>query len=149
MNLEQTVTEKLNKAMKDQDKMRILTLRSLRASIIEFSKSGIGREMTTDDEMKLLLSAAKKRREAIEMFEAGGRPELKEQEENELAIIEEFLPKQISDEEIRSTVEAVASKMGATSMADMGKVIGLSMKELKGKAQGSRVQEIVKQVLSS
>ena len=90
MNLEKTITEELKKAIKLGSKLRMETLRSLRATIIEFNKSGIGREMNDDDELKILQSAAKQRRDAIELYEKAGRTELSDKEKAELVIITEL-----------------------------------------------------------
>ena len=147
MTLEQKVTEEMKLAMKSGNKMRLETLRSLRAGIIEFAKSGLDREMNQDDEIKLLNNQAKRRRDAIEMYNKAGRTELKEKEEFELSVIQEFLPKQLSDEELSVIIKSVIEKTGASSMKDMGKVMGASMKELSGKADGNKVQQLVKDIL--
>lgn len=149
MALELTITEGIKAATKSGDKLRLETLRSIRAMIIEFNKSGVGREMNSDDELKLLNLAAKKRRDAIEMYEKAGRADLYDKEKAELEIIMEFLPKQLSDDEIRTITQARIEAVGAKGMADMGKVMGGLMKELAGKADGGRVQSIVKEILGS
>lgn len=147
MNLEETITEHLKNAMKDGNKLRTETLRSIRSQIIEFNKSGAGRELGDADEIKLLNSAAKKRKDAIDMYRSAGRDDLAEKEEGELAIIQEFLPKQLSDEEIEAEIREVILQTGAAGAKDMGKVMGISMKKLSGKAEGGKVQEIVKKLL--
>src|SRR5579872_5245734 len=101
MALKDKINEDLKTAMKAGDKVRTETIRGIRAMIIEFDKSGAGREMSPDDEMKALTSAAKKRREAIELYDKNNRPELAEKERQELAIIQEYLPKQLSRSEER------------------------------------------------
>lgn len=148
MNLEQKINDELKAAMKSGDKNRVDVIRSIRSAILEFNKSGIGRELNEDDEIKILNSAAKKRRDAIDMYKQANRPELQEKEEVELLVIQEFLPKQLSDEEIKEIVIGVIANTGAQGMKDMGKVMGASMKELKGKADGNKVQEIVKGLLN-
>ena len=147
MNLKDRINEELKTSMKAGDKIRTETIRSLRAAIIEFEKSGAEREMSPDDELKILMSAAKKRREAIEMYDQHGRPELAEKERIELAVIQEYLPKQISREEITDRVRAVIRETSAASPQDTNKVIPILMKELKGKVDGKTVQEIVKEEL--
>ncbi len=149
MNLEKTITEELKKAIKEGNKLRMETLRSIRATIIEFNKSGIGREMNDDDELKMLQSASKKRREAIELYERAGRTELSDKEKAELVIIAEFLPKQLPDDDVRSIIAQVIKDSGATGMKDIGKVMGAAMKELKGKADGNLVQALVKSGLEN
>ncbi len=148
MNLEAKINEELKQSLKSGNKVRTETLRSLRASIIEFNKSGAGREMNDDDELKILNSNAKKRRDAIDMYKQGGRRELAEKEEHELAIIEEFLPKQLSDEELEAELMPIISDVGATGHSDLGKVMGAAMKSLKGKADGNRVQTMVRKLVS-
>lgn len=149
MALEQTINEALKEAMKNGDKIRTTTLRSIRASIIEFNKSGAAREMTEDDELKILSSAAKKRKDAIEIYKNAGRTDLANNEQAELDVIQEFLPKQMTEEEITKAIKSIIEKIGAKDMKDVGKVMGSAMTELKGKADGSIVQKIVKDLLAS
>ncbi len=148
MNLEQIINDALKEAMKSGNKVRTVTLRSIRASIIEFSKSGAGREMSPEDELKILTSAAKKRKDAIEMYKSAGRTDLSDNEELELAVIQEFLPKQLDESEVKDAIKSIIDSMGATSAKDAGRVIGAAMKELKGKADGSLIQQLVKNILS-
>lgn len=147
MSLEATINEELKAAAKAKDKIRLETIRSIRASIIEYAKSGAEKEMDEEIEQKILLSAAKKRKDAIEMYEKADRQELADKEKQELAIIQEFLPKQLSEDEIKEIVKKIVEDTGASSMKDMGRVMGASMKELKGKADGNQVQAIVKELL--
>ncbi len=147
MNLEQRINEDLKSAMKSGDKVRIDALRSLRAAIIEFNKSGSETGLTPEIEFKILNGAAKKRKDAIEMYKSANRPELLTKEEAELAIIQEYLPKMMAEDEVRGFVANKIKEVSATSMKDMGKVMGPTMKELAGKAEGSLVQKIVKELL--
>lgn len=149
MSLELKINEEMKAAMKSGDKLRLDTLRSVRAAIIEFAKSGAGRDMTADDEIKLLNTLAKKRKDAITMYEQAGRTEAAAQESAELAIIQEFLPKQLNDDEITDIIKDIIEKVGATSEKDFGKVMGPSMKALSGKADGGKVQSIVKTLLGA
>lgn len=149
MSLELKITEDIKSAMKSGDKIRLETLRSIRAAIIEFAKSGIGRDMNADDEIKILNTLAKKRKDAITMYEQAGRTEAKEKEESELLVIQEFLPKQLSDDEITAIIKEIIEKVGASSEKDFGKVMGPSMKALNGKADGGKVQQIVKSLLGA
>lgn len=148
MNLTETITEQLKQAMKSGDKLRLETLRSLRAGILEFEKSGTGREMTADDEFKILNSAAKKRKDAIEQYEAVSRNDAAEQERAELQIIMEFLPAQLSREEIEAAVAEIAEQIGASQPGDFGKLMGAATKALKGKADGGVIQQVAKALLS-
>jgi uncharacterized protein len=148
MSLKDRITEDMKAAMKSGDKIRLETVRGIRAGILEFEKSGSDKPMTPDDEMKLLMTAAKKRREAIEIYSQNNRPELAEKESAELAILQEYLPKQLTREEIEARVSAVISEVGAAGPQDTNKVIPVLMKEMKGKADGKLIQEIVKEHLS-
>ncbi len=149
MNLEQTITEQMKAAMKSGDKLRLETVRSIRAAILEFNTSGVGRPMNDDDEVKLLQKLAKKRKDAMEIFRANGRDEAADKEQAELAILEEFLPTMLNEAEITSIVQRVIADTGATSQKDFGKVIGAAMKELRGKADGTLVQSVVKSLLGN
>jgi len=148
MALKDQITTDLTAAMKAGDKIKTETLRSLRALVLDFEKSGADRAMLPDEEMKLLMTAAKKRREAMELFSVNNRPELAEKEKSELEVISLYLPKQMSREEVEKRVTEVIAEVGATGQADTNKVIPILMKELKGKADGKLVQEIVKEKLS-
>jgi uncharacterized protein len=135
--------------MKAGDKLRTETLRGLRAGIIEFEKSGADREMNLDDDLKILTTAAKKRREAIELYEQNNRQELADKEKAELAVIQDYLPKQMTREEIGARVDQLIAETGAAGPQDANKVIPTIMKEVKGKADGKMVQEIVKERLAA
>lgn len=149
MNLEQTITEQMKAAMKSGDKLRLETVRSIRAAILEFNTSGVGRPMNDDDEVKLLQKLAKKRKDAMEIFRANGRNEAADKEQAELAILEEFLPTMLNEAEITEIVTRIIAETGATSQKDFGKVIGAAMKDLRGKADGTLVQSVVKSLLGS
>ena len=147
MTFEQQINEDLKESMKSGDKLRLETLRSLRASIIEFSKSGTGKDMSEEDAQKILLNASKKRKDAIEMYKQAGRQDLLEKEQSELAIIAAYLPEQLSESEVVDALKSIIQQAGAEGPKDMGKVMGLAMKELRGKADGTLVQQCLKQLL--
>lgn len=147
MTLTETVNEQIKTAMKSGDKLRLETLRSLRAGILEFEKSGVDRAMTPEDEFKILNSAAKKRKDAIEQYDAVGRADAAQQERAELAIIMEFLPAQMTEEEIRAAVAEIAAQIGAAQQSDFGKLMGAATKALKSKADGSMIQQVAKSLL--
>ncbi len=149
MALDKLIMDELKASMKNGDKLRTETLRSIRASLLEYAKSGAKTEMTEADEIKMLNSAAKKRKDAMDMYTQAGRTELADKEKLELAIIQEFLPKQLSDEEITNIIKGIIAKVSAKGPSDMGKVMGPSMKELAGKADGNKVKSIVQNLLSS
>jgi len=147
MALTETLAADMKTAMLSGEKLRLETLRSLRALVLEFEKSGVGRDLTPDDELKILSTAAKKRRDAIEAYSAAGRTEAAEKETAELAIIQGYLPEQMSEAEIRLELQKVIATTGASSASDVGKVMGAAMKVLKGKADGTAIQRIAKELL--
>jgi len=147
MGLSEKINEDLKVAMKSGDSIKLNTIRSIRSRIIELSKRGTGSSITPEDEMAILLSESKKRKEAIEMYQKAGRTDLSDQEQRELEIINGYLPKQMTREEAEIVVKKIMSEVGATSAKDFGKVMPAAMKELKGKVDGKVVQEVVKQQL--
>lgn len=147
MTLNERINTDLKDAMKSGEKTKLETLRSIRAQMIELSKRGMGKEITADEELSVLMSAIKKRKEAIELYEKGGRMELVKQEQQELEIIIAYLPKQMSKEEAGQIIAAIITQTGAASAKDFGKVMPLAMKDLKGKIDGKIVQELVKNKL--
>jgi hypothetical protein len=147
MVLKDKINEDLKSAMKSGDKLRLETIRSIRALILEFEKSGTGKEFNNEEEIKLLSSAAKKRKDSIEQYRNAGREELASKEEKELAIIQEYLPKQLSEEEILTEVKKVAGSIGAGTKDDFSKLMPQVMKLLKGKADGKTVKSVVEHFL--
>lgn len=148
MNLRDKINEDLKSAMKSGDKIRLETVRSIRALILEFEKSGSGKELNAEEEIRMLTSAAKKRKESIEQFRNAARNELAEKEEAELKIIEEYLPKQLSADEVMAEVKKIAAEVGAKVKEDFPKLMPVAAKNLKGKAEGKLVKEIVEKFLS-
>ena len=148
MNLKEKVNEDLKEALKSGDKIRLQTIRSIRALILEFEKSGSGKEFNEEEEIKLLSSAAKKRKESIEQYKNAGRNDLARNEEAELNIIMGYLPKQLDEKEIENKIREIAKELGAETKADFGKLMSATMKELKGRADGKVVKLIVEKVLS-
>ena len=151
MALKDTISQDLKKAMKSGEKLRLETLRMIRAALMEkeIEKRGSDSGMTPEDELGVLTTAAKKRKESIELFQNGGRPELAEQERKELAIIQEYLPRQMSTEELEKAVRDIVVQVGSAGPGDFGKVMPLVMKQLKGKAEGRLIQETVKKLLGA
>ncbi len=147
MGLKEKVNEDLRNSMKSGNKLRTETLRMLRAQVIEFDKRGLDREMNEEDDMTILLSAVKKRKESIEQYQKAGRAELVDAETKEIEIISEYLPKQLSRDEAESIIAKIIGQSGAASAKDFGTVMPLVMKELKGKIDGKLISEIVKQKL--
>jgi uncharacterized protein len=149
MTLNEQINIDLKVAMKSGDKVRLDTIRLLRAAFIELAKRGEGKVITPEDELAVLMAATKKRKEAIEVYEKAGRLELAQQERNELEVITSYLPKQLSVEEAAAIIQRIISEAGANSAKDFGKVMPLAMKELKGKFDGKVVQEMVKAKLGA
>jgi Uncharacterized conserved protein len=147
MSLKDKINEDLKAAMKSGDKLKLETIRSVRALILEFEKSGTGKELTPDDEIKMLSTAAKKRKDSIEQYRNANRPELAEKEEAELKILQEYLPKQLSEEDIADEIKKIAAEIGAAQKEDFPKLMPLAMKNLKGKADGKIVKAIVEKML--
>ncbi len=151
MSLKDQITEAIKTAMKSRDKLRLETVRSIKKTLLEkeVSVRPAGQtELTEAQELEVLVQQAKQRRDSIEQYRLVGRPDLAEKEAQELAIIEEYLPQQLSDPEISQLVDQIIIQVGATSAKDMGKVMGPAMQQLKGKADGKKVQELVKVKLS-
>lgn len=147
MNLTEKINNDLKDAMKSNDNIRLQTIRSIRALILEFEKSGSGKNLNEEEEIKLLSSAAKKRKEAIEEYVKAGRNDLASVEEAELNIIMSYLPKQLTMDEIISKVKQLTEQIGAHSKADFPKLMPLAVKELKGLADGKAIKEAVEKVL--
>ena len=151
MGLKEQIGEDIKTAMKAKDKIRLQTVRGIKKAILEkeVELRPKGQDsLTPDQEIELLSQQAKQRRDSIEQFTNAGRNELAEKEKQELAIIETYLPEQVSDAEIENIVDRLIADSGATTMKDLGKVMGPAMKELKGKADGKKIQELVKSKLS-
>lgn len=150
MALLELISEDMKAAMKSGDKHRLETLRTIRAGLLEkqVEKRPTG-GMTPDDELAVLIQAAKKRKEAATIFRANKRNDLGELEEKELEIIQAYLPQQFSKEDVEKCVREVLSGFESPSSKDFGKVMPLVMKQLKGKADGRLIQETVKQMLGA
>lgn len=149
MSLKDKINEDLKNAMKSGDKLRLETIRSIRALILEFEKSGTGKTLNEEEEIRMLSTAAKKRKDSIEQYRAAKRDDLANKEEAEMKIIMEYMPKQLTEQEVEDTVRRLASETGAASKADFPKLMPLAMKELKGKADGKVVKSIVEKVLGA
>jgi uncharacterized protein len=147
MNLTERINEDLKSSMKTGNKLRVETIRSIRALILEFQKNGSGKELNEESEMSLLTGAAKKRKDSIEQFRNAGREDLAVKEENELSIIQEYLPKQFTKDEIKIVVERIAKEIGASAKEDFPRLMPAVMKELKGKADGKEVRSEVEEFL--
>ena len=149
MSLESTVMEELKTAMKAKDDAALRTLRGIKAAIlVEKTSEGFTGALSAADETKILQKMAKQRRDSLEIFMKQNRQDLASKEQEELAIILKFLPQQMSAEELRAAVQEVITSVGATSPADMGKVMGAANKALAGKAEGKAISDMVKSLLA-
>ena len=149
MSLEQKIMTDLKAAMIAKDKNALDSLRAIKSAIIlAKTAEGANGEITEADEVKMLQKLAKQRRDALEIYDKQNRPELAEKEKQELAIIEKYLPQQLSQDEIKEEVAKIISASGASSPADMGKIIGLANKQLAGKAEGKVIAQVVKDLLA-
>ncbi len=150
MSLKTTVEGGIKQAMLAKDADRLRALRAIKSLILleETAAGTTGGELTTDQEMKLLNKAMKQRRDSADIFRQQNRPDLLEKEEAEMAVIEEFLPKQLSEDEIKSKLQEIIARVGASAPSDMGKVMGVATKELAGQADGKVVSGLVRQLLS-
>lgn len=148
MGLQEKLMNDLKEAMKARDKVRMETIRGLRAQLKnrEIEK---GSALNEEEEIQVLTSAVKKRKESIEQFRAVNRPERAEEEERELRIIQQYLPEQMGEEEIARLVEEAIRETAAASLKDMGKVMGKIMPRVKGRADGRLVQSLVKKKLEA
>lgn len=148
MSLKLTIENGIKDAMRAKDADRLRALRAIKSMILLEETSGSSSEgLSTDAEMKILMKAAKQRRDSLEVYVAQNRPDLAEKEQVELAIIEEFLPKQLSDAELTGKITEIIASVGATSPADMGKVMGAASKQLAGLADGKAISVKVSELL--
>jgi uncharacterized protein YqeY len=149
MSLEQKIMADLKTAMLAKDEVGLRSLRAIKAAIIIAKTSeGAKGEISEEDETKLLQKLVKSRKDSLEIFQQQNRPELAKKEEEEIAVIEKFLPKQMSADEIKAELTKIIAEVGAASPADMGKVMGVATKQLAGKADGKTISSLVKELLA-
>ena len=147
--LEQTINQEIKAAMLAKSEARLRGLRAIKAAILlAKTEKGVSSEVSEEDEIKVLQKLVKQRRESADIYKKQDREDLYKVEIEELEVIEEFLPKQLSREELVAFIKDVVAKTGASSVKDMGKVMGAANKELAGKADGKAISEIVKELLS-
>ena len=147
MELKQTLLSDLKEAMKSKDPLKVDTLRLI-VSEIKNKEIDLREEMGDEAIIALLTTQIKKRKEAAGMFEKGGRTDLKEKEEKEMALIQVYLPEQVGEEELKQRIQAVIAETGAQSPKDMGKVMKVVVPEFKGKAEGDQIRNIVTELLA-
>jgi uncharacterized protein YqeY len=147
MNLEEKVNADIKAAMLAKDTKKLDALRAIKSEILLLKSSEKG--SSEDAEMKAMMKMVKQRKETAEIYKQQNRPELEEIELFQASVIENFLPKQMDAAELEAAVKAVITSVGASSMADMGKVMGVASKQLAGKAEGKAISEMVKKLLSN
>ncbi|HEX7905768.1 MAG TPA: GatB/YqeY domain-containing protein [Chitinophagaceae bacterium] len=149
MGLEQKIMVDLKTAMLAKDEAALRSLRAVKAAILLAKTSeGAGGELKEEDEVKLLQKLVKQRKDSLEIFQQQNRADLAQKEIEEIAVIEKFLPAQMSAEEIKAELAKIIGATGASSPADMGKVMGVASKQLAGKADGKTISTLVKELLS-
>ena len=148
MSLEQNIMAQMKDAMKAKDEAGLRGLRAIKAAILLAKTAGGSGEITADDEIKLLQKLVKQRKDSLDIFRQQNRADLAQKEEEEIAIIEKFLPKQMDAEELKTIIAAIIAETGTSSPADMGKVMGVASKQLAGQADGKTISAVVKELLS-
>jgi hypothetical protein len=148
MKLKDKVMEQIKNAMRSKDTVALESLRAIKSELLLIETSASGSEVTEELEVKLLQKLVKQRKESAEMYASQERNDLAEPELAQAKIISAFLPQQMSEDEISVVVQKIAQEIGAASMADMGKLMGLVSKELAGRADGKTISLIVKNVLA-
>ena len=148
MNLESKIQQDLITAMKAKDEKALRAVRAIKSAILIFKTSGTGAELDEDAEIKMLQKMVKQRKESLAIFEQQGRDALAQTEREEIEVIEQYLPQQLSADEIEATVKNIIEESGATGMKDMGKVMAAANKAFAGRAEGAVISGIVKRLLA-
>ena len=149
MSLQEKVMTEMKAAMRAKDSNKLEALRAVKSAILLAQTNAGGKDgLSEDEELKLLQKLVKQRKESAAIYKEQGREDLAQPELDQAAVIESFLPEQMSEEEIEKEVEAIIARTGATGMQDMGKVMGMASKELAGKADGKTISMIVKKKLA-
>ena len=150
MNLQQQVMAEMKEAMKAKDEAALRGLRAIKAEIIKAkTEPGANGELTDEAATKMLQKMMKQRKDSLEIYRTQNRDDLAKKEEEEISIIEKFMPAQMSETELKETLKKIIEQVGATSPADMGKVMGLATKQLAGKADGKAISATVKELLAN
>ena len=148
MALKAKIEGEIKSAMLAREKDRLRALRSIKSLImLAETEKGVHAELTEDAEMAILVKAAKQRKDSLEVFEQQGRQDLADIEKQELGVIEEFLPMQMSEDEMRAELESIVNELGASSMKDMGKVMGVASKKMAGRVDNKKMSGIIKALL--
>lgn len=147
MSLEAKIATDLKTAMRAKDKAALRSIRAIKAQILLAKTDGSGKELDEASEIKMLQKMVKQRKDSLSIFEKQDRAELAQTEREEIAIIERYLPKQMDEAALTTVLQDIIAKTGASSMRDMGKVMGMASKQLGGKADGKTISGIVKKLL--
>ncbi|QFG54230.1 GatB/YqeY domain-containing protein [Chryseobacterium sp.] len=148
MSLEHNITEAIKTAMREKDKTALDALRAVKAQILLVKTEAKGAEVSEEQEIAILQRMIKQRKDSFEQFSAQGRTDLADVETAQTAVIEKFLPKQLTAEELETEIRSIIAETGAESMKDLGKVMGMASKSLAGKSDGKSISEMVKKLLS-
>lgn len=148
MNLEITINDAIKTAMREKDKVALDALRAVKSQILLLKTEAIGAKVSSEQEIAILQRMIKQRKDSFEQFEAQGRADLAEVEQAQMKVIEKFLPKQLSEEELEVEIKTIITESGAESIKDLGKVMGVASKVLAGKSDGKSISEMAKKLLS-
>lgn len=144
-----TISQDIIVAMKAKDKVRLLALRTIKKYFIEAKTApGANDELTDEAALKILAKLAKQGKDSASVYQSQNRPELAQEELAQVAVIEEYLPKQLSEEELKAELKEIIAQVGAAGPSDMGKVMGVATKKLSGRAEGRAISAAVKELLS-
>ncbi len=147
MSLESTINADLKTAMKAKDQVALRGIRAIKSALLLLKTDGTGSEVTEDVEIKTLQKLIKQRKDSLDIFVKQGREDLAAVEREEIGVIEKYLPKQLSAEEIKPIIADIIATTGASGMKDMGKVMGMASQKLSGQADGKTISTIVKEML--
>ena len=148
MTLEEKIMEDLKTAMREKDEASKRGIRAIKAALLLAKTDGSGLEITPEREIQILQKLVKQRRESVEIYEREKREDLASTERDEITVIEKYLPKQLSAEELEAAIQEVIAETGASSPKDLGKVMGAASKKLAGKADGKAISEVAKKLLA-
>lgn len=148
MSLEVTINEAIKTAMREKDRVALDALRAVKSQILLLKTEALGADVTDEQEIAILQRMIKQRKDSYEQFKAQNRDDLAEVEEAQSKVIEKFLPAQLTPEELETEIKAIISEVGAESIKDLGKVMGVASKTLAGKSDGKSISAMVKQLLS-
>lgn len=149
MSLETTLAQDLKTAMKAKDQAALRSIRAIKSAILLMKTDGTGDEITEEREIKLLQKLVKQRKDSLDIYEKQGREDLAVKEREEIEVIEKYLPKQMGEAELEVFIKGLIDQTGASSMKDMGKIMGMANKQLAGQADGKTISGVVKRLLAN